>query len=150
MTVTRFTSDELELPPPDAAEATVRADLVFQEVDHAGPSFEARVYANNSKATARTGHGHASYIGSFYVLGHGGCFGERGHCDPEEGFNDVFDLRPDHQITPQTKIVRATDTIRKLLQAGETTFTVTVVAVATGSTNRVLEFEGLRLLTYQR
>jgi hypothetical protein len=34
--------------------AFVRADLVFDGVDHSGPSFEARIFINNPKADATT------------------------------------------------------------------------------------------------
>ena len=60
----------------------VRADLEFIGVEHAGASYEARVYVNNPTADVNTepteGNG---YAGSFYVFGHGGCFGDAGHCD---------------------------------------------------------------------
>ena len=47
-------------------------------------SYEARVFLNNPAATLETplepGEG---YAGSFNVFGHGACYGEEGHCDPE-------------------------------------------------------------------
>src|SRR5690349_17602205 len=59
-----------------------RADLEFIGVDHAGASYEARVYLNNPNANSATEPTDANgYAGSFYVFGHGGCYGDVGHCD---------------------------------------------------------------------
>ncbi len=59
-----------------------RADLVFSGVDHSETSYEVRVFLNNPTADASTPrtaeHG---YAGRFVVFGHGGCFGDEGHCE---------------------------------------------------------------------
>lgn len=46
----------------------------------------------------------AGYVGSFSVFGHGGCYGDVGHCEvvPRD---DPFDVRPPHPLTPWTKTV---------------------------------------------
>jgi tyrosinase len=146
--VDRFVSDALELP--DAGGAFARADLVFYDVDHSGSSFEARVFLDNADATVETSREDPSYAGAFHVFGHGGCFGDEGHCDVPAGPADAFDLRPPHQLLPQVKVVTVTDALRELLTAGRDAVRVTVVAETLGDRpNDVLAFGRLRLLTYK-
>lgn len=146
--VDRFVSAPLELPDP-AADFT-RADLVFYEVDHSGASFEARVFLDNADATVATGRDDPAYAGAFHIFGHGGCFGDEGHCDVPTGPADAFDLRDPHQLRPQVKLVVVTDAIRRLLDAGRTEVAVTVVAETPGDEgNDVLAFSRIRLLTYK-
>ena len=42
-------------------------------------------------------------MGRFHVFGHGGCFGEIGHCDVQP--RRLFDSRKPHALTPITKTV---------------------------------------------
>lgn len=146
--VSRFVSDPIELPERDD-DGFARVDLVFYDVDHSGPSYEARVFINAPKATARTSRDDPSYAGSFCIFGHGGCFGDVGHCDvPTE--RDPFDLRPPHQLIPASKTVVITAAFKRLIGPQDTTMTVTVVAVVPGaSRNTALKFDRVRLLTYQ-
>ncbi|MEA2370353.1 MAG: hypothetical protein QOH12_747 [Solirubrobacteraceae bacterium] len=143
-----FTSAPVDLPFGEGA--YTRADLVFYELDHSGPSFEGRIFFDNPGADPSTPldaeHG---YAGSFHVFGHGGCFGEDGHCDVPTGPRDPFDLRPPHQLTPITKTVIVTAALARLTgKAVE----ITVLAVIRGADGReaasLLEFRDLRLLTY--
>jgi hypothetical protein len=146
--VDRFVSAPLELPDPEAEFA--RADLTFYDVDHSGSSFEARVYLDNPEASPATPRDDPSYAGAFHVLGHGGCFGDAGHCDVPTGPADPFDLRPPHQLTPQVKLVVITDALRRILAAGRREMTVTVVAETPGERpNDVLAFTRVRLLTFK-
>src|SRR5690348_16357380 len=56
-----------------------RADLIFEGVDHSGPSFEGRVFLNNPNATADTpATAENGYAGSFHIFGHGICLGDVG------------------------------------------------------------------------
>jgi hypothetical protein len=68
-----------------------RADLIIHGLDHSGPSYEGRVFINNTKADDRTPDDPAlGYTGSFFVFGHGGCLGDEGHCEvnrPSARFN---------------------------------------------------------------
>ena len=148
---------ELDRPPllPDAF---TRADLEFRGVDHSGPSFEARVFLNNKRAGAGTATDPAGgYAGSFYVFGHGGCFGELGHCDIPVGPRGPFDKRLAHPLTPQFKTVIVTDALRRLLQTSDDEkVSVTVVPVVPESqVSRVekavdpLKFESVSLITYE-
>jgi hypothetical protein len=149
----------LEVPrPPLSQDEFSRADLEFRGVDHSGPSFEARVYLNNPDADGDTGLDEdTGYAGSFYVFGHGGCFGEAGHCDVPEGPKGPFDRRLPHQLTPQFRTVVITDAFRRLLQTEEgSTFTATVVPVVRDNpaslvrdTDDPLQFESVSLITYE-
>lgn len=145
----RYVSDPLPVPPADAAYQ--RADLVFYNVDHSSRSFQDRIFLSNPNADVETlpdaEHG---YAGAFHIFGHGGCFGDEGHCQVPNEPRDPFDLRSPHQLTPVTKTVIVTDAIRR--HSGETV-QVTVVPIL-GSSDRpstedVLYFDSLRLLTYE-
>jgi tyrosinase len=146
--VDRFVSDPLELPDPRGEFA--RADLAFYDVDHSGSSFEARVFLDNPEADVATSREDPSYAGAFHIFGHGGCFGDEGHCDVPTGPADPFDLRPPHQLLPQVKLVVVTEAIRELLASGRKEVAVTVVAETPGERpNDVLAFTRIRLLTYK-
>jgi tyrosinase len=131
----------------------VRADLEFIGVEHAGASYEARVYVNNPTADVNTepneGNG---YAGSFYVFGHGGCFGDPGHCDVHERPRDAFDPRRSHPLEPMKKVVVATEAIKAAAMTGSP-LKVTVVPVVTSwsekvETDDVLKFDHINLVTY--
>jgi hypothetical protein len=147
----RFVSAPLKLPPQGRSDVS-RADLVFYGVDHAGPSYEALIFLDNPGATERTGRtGAQGFAGSFTVFGHGGCYGDEGHCHPDQGTRDEFDRRPPHPLTPQTKTVVCTDALKRIRA---NSVTVTVVAVEPGKGRAAgdegpLEFELLRLLLYE-
>ena len=150
--VTRFVSKTIELPPAVADGAYARADLIFYGVDHSLASYEGRVYINRPRADATTGREDLAYAGSFHIFGHGGCFGDAGHCDVPTGPRDPFDRRPAHQLTPATKVVIVTDALKRILASAtsKTQITVTVVAVAPGKeSSEYLQFDQLRLVTYR-
>jgi hypothetical protein len=146
--VARFVSEPLDLPESGAEFS--RADLTFYEVDHSGSSYEARVFLDNPDANRETSREDPSYAGAFHVFGHGGCFGEPGHCDVPAAPPDPFDRRPPHQLTPHTKVVVVTDALKRVLEGGQDQMTVTVVAETPGErADDVLAFARLRLLTYK-
>jgi hypothetical protein len=146
--IATWTSAPLEIPVD--AGAFARADLVFYDVDHSGSSYEARVYLDHPRADATTGYDHPAYAGAYHVLGHGGCFGDEGHCLVPSTPPDPLDPRGPHQLTPQTKTVIVTEAIKRHLQGGGGAVGVTVVAVTPGDRpDDVLDFTRLRLLTYQ-
>jgi tyrosinase len=148
--VERFVSAPILLPPRAARLEYSRADLVFYGVDHSGKSFEGRVFINLPDADATTPRSNPNYAGSFHVFGHGGCFGDVGHCDLPTGPRDPFDLRAQHQLTPTVKTVIVTDPLRRITQPTEQSITVTVVARTAGdASNEVLQFDTVRLLTYE-
>ena len=130
-----------------------RADLEFANVDHSGATFEARIFFDNPAADQDAPKiAQVGYVTSFHVFGHGGCFGDVGHCEIHE--RRLYDPRPTHQLTPALrKVVRVTDAIRRLLQQGRTGMTVTVVPVITSATERcdfenVLKFTHVKVVAY--
>jgi hypothetical protein len=133
-----------------------RADLVFEGVEHAGPSYEARVFLNNPDATAETPRtAEEGYAGSFHIFGHGNCFGDVGHCDVDERGKAPYDLRLPHPLTPVRKLVKITDVLKSVLRRDGKLHHVTVVPVAYGypvTTERdaegFLKYEKVQLVTY--
>ncbi|HXR32034.1 MAG TPA: hypothetical protein VN752_12960 [Solirubrobacterales bacterium] len=144
--VERFTSKAIELPPAERPFA--RADLIFYGIDHSGASFEGQVFLDPRGVGGEAGAEHRAYVGSFFIFGHGGCFGDVGHCDiPSE--RDPFDLRPPHQLEPAVRILTVTDAVRALLERGIEAAKVTVIAHTSGRAPAdVLAFETVRLATY--
>jgi tyrosinase len=149
----RNVSDALTVAIEQPAELALlpRADLVFYGVDHSGSSYEGRVFFNRPDADISTPrdleHG---YAGSFFVFGHGRCYGEVDHCDPHGRHIDEFDARPSHPLTPWTLTVIVTEALQHM-QPSE--ITVTVVAVdhqgKRAAPSEALAFDHLRLLLYE-
>lgn len=160
----RWTSEPLDLPPREPTGDYPRVDLVFHGIDHAGPSYEARVFIDNPEATESTPTTlEERYAGSFWIFGHNGCFGDLGHCDVPTGERDVFDRRAPHPLTPHKKAVTVDSALAPLADAaaaapaagGAPTFAVTIIAIpeptpAAGrrEQERVLEFRELSVVTY--
>lgn len=119
-----FTSDSLNVAALDPNPA--RADIEFHNVDHAGASYEGRVYLNNPDADESTGTDDPSYAGSYHIFGHGGCLGDPGHCDVER--RRLYDPRPAHPLTPAKKVVIATEAVARAVKEGAAV-TVTVVPI---------------------
>ena len=148
---------ELERPTPEAHTYT-RADLEFRGVDHSGPTYEARVFLDNKGADLNTARDPGEgYAGSFWVFGHGGCFGELGHCDIPQGPRGPFDKRPPHPLTPHFKTVIVTDALKRVMQTSDAkTLLVTIVPVVPETQFSLvkldtdpLKFESVSLLTYE-
>src|SRR6266705_3259125 len=100
--MTVYTSGPIKVGPlKDRTESLSRVDVVFYGIDHSGPSFEARIFLDNPGADASTpmdaDHG---FAGTFPIFGHGGCFGDEGHCEVPTRPVSAFDRRPPHQLTP--------------------------------------------------
>ena len=102
-----------------------RADLEFHGVDHSKASFEGRLFINHPDAGPETPVSHESYVGSFWVFGHGGCAGDVGHCDPPAE-RRAFDFRAEHQLTRVSKRVMVTQKLKELVGQGQS-FTVRIV-----------------------
>jgi tyrosinase len=150
------TTQPLELPELEDVQELSRADLVFYGVDHAGPSYEGRVFINNPSAGADTERvDEQGYAGAFSVFGHGGCFGDEGHCLPDQRYTDPFDVRAPHPLRGLTRTVIATDAIRRaLIDASVQDVTVTLVPVTPDdgfpkSGPEPGRFDYVRLLTYE-
>jgi hypothetical protein len=135
----RFASKPLDMPA-DREEIT-RADLIFYGVDHSGPSYEARIFLDIEQG----------YAGSFAVFGHGGCYGDEGHCAPEDRFSDEFDRRPPHPLTKYIRTVPVTEALKRT--TGDQV-TVQLVAVARETKDSpagadIAPVETVRLVAYQ-
>ena len=83
-------------------EDVTRVDIEFDQVDDSGASFEGRVFLNNPGADENTEpNPENGYAGSFFIFGHGGCFGDEGHCEVDaERPHDPYDPRRSHPMTP--------------------------------------------------
>lgn len=128
------------------------ADLEILGIDHSQASYEGRVFLNNPKADAKTPRTiDQGYAGSFYIFGHGGCFGDVGHCEVG-GQRGPYDYRDPHPLVPTQARVTVTNTLRQLAKTNSEV-TITVVPVVTAAnelcdTTDVFRFEQMRFLTY--
>ncbi len=131
------------IPAADLPAEFSRADIEFIGIDHSGSSYEARVFVNNPDADANTPRTDASgYAGSYNIFGHGGCFGDLGHCDIHKK-QDVFDPRPTHPLEPIKKVVIATKAIKNAAAKGGD-ITITVVPVIRCWTDVTAEHEAMK------
>jgi hypothetical protein len=137
-------------------EEVSRVDIQFEGVDHSDASYEGRVFLNNPEADENTEPSPENgYAGSFFIFGHGGCFGDVGHCDVgvEPRPLDPFDPRRSHPLLPVEMSVEATQAVRRTAEEAEEV-TVTVVPVITGLTEQtdtqdVFKFDGHpRIVSY--
>lgn len=149
----RFDSDpRLPLSPTVHTGEFSGAELVFYDVDHSGPSFEALVFLNSPDVDVQTPlELEAGFAGSFVIFGHGGCFGDEGHCEVPTFHKDPFDSRPLHPLTPHTKLVDITAALKRYA-AAEDHLLITVLAVVPGDPGPELSdslfFSAVRLLAY--
>lgn len=130
-----------------------RVDIEFDGVRHSGASFEARVFVDNTDADESTDlSAENGYAGAFRIFGHGGCYGDAGHCKVP-GEPERYDPRSAHTLTPVKKLVTATDILRdSAKEDGE--ITVTVVPIITGFTEQcniedVFKCDRINIVTYR-
>jgi len=145
----RYISPPIELTAAQSRRSFRRADVVFYDVDARGASYVARLFLDvpgeppDTSPTREKG-----YAGFFCIFGHGGCFGDEGHCEVPPA-RDPFDLGPPHALTPQVKLVDITTQLKSM--SGET-ISLTVLATSPAREGptlvNALEFTSLRLLTY--
>ena len=146
----KYTSQEIRLDTLDRD--FTRADIELHGLDHAGASYEGRVFLNNTDADGTTRlSAESGYAGSFYIFGHGGCFGDEGHCDVHP--RRLYDPRPAHPLSTRRKVMIATEAVRRAIEQGETA-TVTVVPIITGTnekcdTENALKFDKVVIVTYR-
>jgi tyrosinase len=145
----RYDSDPFVLDT-DLTPDYYRADLVFYGVDHSGPSYEGWVFLNSPDATFETPDDPAAgFAGRFNVFGHGGCYGAAGHCDVRNRFQDEFDVRGDHPLTPFTISVDITDAVRAVAAAELVVTVIPRMATSRGPRpTDALQFEHLRIVAY--
>jgi hypothetical protein len=146
----RFASKPLDVPA-DREEIT-RADLIFYGVDHSGPSYEARIFLDNPRADADTPRDvERGYAGGFAVFGHGGCYGDEGHCAPEDRYVDAFDRRPPHPLTKYIRTVSVTEALKRTTGDQVTVHLVAVPRETKDSpaSTDIAPVETVRLVAYQ-
>lgn len=148
----RFDSAPLPLSPSVREGEFSAADLIFYGVDHSGPSFKAAVFLNMADVGLETPLDlEAGFAGSFTILGHGGCFGDEGHCHVPAEPKDPFDSRPLHPLTPLTKMVNVSDGLKRVATDSEH-LSVTVLPIVPGPEGAelrdVLFFSSMRLVAY--
>ena len=108
-----YVSPPLKLDIPDGARIG-RADIHFEGVEQAGPSFEARVFLNNPDADQQTPPDPTrGYAGAFHVYGYG-----EPHMHPGDASEPLS--------APMHRYVTATEAIKLARQTGAT-MRVTVV-----------------------
>jgi len=147
---------EMALSSKDSRNIT-KATLVFQGINHAGPSYEARIFLNNKKANEKTKTTSANgYAGSFFIFGHGGrCYGGPGHCAiPTSDMPDPYDLRRSNPLTPTSRDVRITEQFIKSIKKDKKV-TVTVVPIVRSydemaDTENAFQCEKITLLTFTK
>jgi tyrosinase len=148
----RFDSAPMPLPPAVREGQYSSADLIFYDVDHSSRSFEALIFLNAPDVGAGTGRElEAGFAGSFVIFGHGGCFGDEGHCHVPTHHKDPFDSRPLHPLTAQTKTVEVTEALKRV-GADSDSLIVTALAIvpdADGPQLRdLLSFSSMRFVAY--
>ena len=150
-TLNRNTSPEITIE--DLGASFTRADVQLEGLEHSGSSYEGRVYINNPEADPDTPTTpDAGYAGSYYIFGHGGCYGDPGHCDIPS--RSPYDPRTPFGLLPTRKVVTATGLIQRALAAHEHV-TVTVVPVLLATSPNVREdevlptFTAVSVITYQ-
>jgi len=122
---------DLPFPGEEGLIPFTRADVVIAGVDHSGTSYEVRLFLNNPAATAETPRtAEQGYAGRFTIFGHGGCYGDEGHCEVPAPSTDPTDLRPAHPLTPLDTYVTITDALRQILARDGALHTVTLVPVS--------------------
>jgi tyrosinase len=128
------------------------ADLQILGIDHSQSSYEGRVFFNNAKANGGTPKTlDNGYAGSFYIFGHGGCFGDVGHCEINEKL-DSYDYRDAHPLQPTQARIAVTAALKQFAKTNSQ-ITITVVPVVSAAnelcdTKNVFHFQQMRFLTY--
>src|SRR5258705_4496877 len=108
----KYTSKPFPLTPAIRKAGFDRAELVLHQVDHSGPSYQGRIFFNNSAVNEKTPKNlESGYAGDFNIFGHGRCWGDKGHCCVHP--IRPFDNRSPHPLTPREVVVDVTEALRK-------------------------------------
>jgi hypothetical protein len=147
-----FTSKQIQVDFAGPGHRYNDAELEIIGIDHSQSSYEGRVFLNNPKADQDTPLTlENGYAGSFHILGHGGCFGDAGHC-VVKGHREPYDFRVPHSLTPARKRVEVTEALRQATKT-DNKVTITIVPVVNAANDlcdvkNVFHCEKMRLLTY--
>jgi tyrosinase len=144
--VGRFAS--MPLPIPDAVRNRFRsAEVRLHRVPQLERSCFIRVFLNVPDADAATPLNHEGYAGYAAVFGHGECYGGPGHCELPPDSARKYDLRPRSMNTPRNHRIDVSKAARRLLVAGATELTVTLVVIGAGEEEdrELLRLDGVSL-----
>jgi hypothetical protein len=152
---TPLTTPQLDVASVDPG--YTRADIELLGVDHAGSSYEGRVFVNNPNATEETEPtAENRYVGSFHIFGHGGCLGDAGRCDVKP--QRAFDPRPGPPLTRARKVVMGNmhpgpDALRDALAGDNVTVTIVplirAVGPKSGYDDDIVKVDAVRIVTYR-
>jgi hypothetical protein len=147
-----YTSKPVSIDFAGPSHRFASADLEILGIDHSHASYEGRIFFDNPKADAGTpktlDHG---YAGSFYIFGHGGCFGNVGHCEINERL-DAYDMRGPHPLAPTQARIPVTAALKQLAKS-KSQISITIVPVVSAAnelcdTKNVFHCRQMRFLTY--
>lgn len=147
-----LSTPEIILEYDDKDNDFYQAVIEFYGVDTNGPTYEGRVYVNNPDADGNTPLDESSgYVGSYYIFGHDGCWGDEGHCHILP--NRAYDSRSHSHTDRVYKSVDATKAIKECVKSN-VNITVTVVPKIRGGqkmsdTKEVVRCERIRLTCYE-
>jgi hypothetical protein len=147
-----YTSKPVSIEFADPSHRFTSADLEILGIDHSQSSYEGRVFFNNPKANADTPMTlDQGYAGSFYIFGHGGCFGNVGHCDINKPL-DAYDHRSPSPLTPTLARVPVTDALKQYAKS-TSKISITIVPVVSAANDlcdikNVFHFDQMRFLSY--
>lgn len=146
----QYISPSIQLPAAVTNKRFSRADLVFLGVDAREDSFIARAFLDAPDASPDTSpQRRDGYAGFFAIFGHGGCYGDEGHCDFRADPRDAFDQRPPHGLTPQTKLVDITSQLQAYDGDAVVVTVLPVVPSHDGAQlGDVLSFAAMQLVVY--
>ena len=147
-----FVSPPIQIFSHNKEQEYYKADIIFYGVDHSGPSYEGRVYLNNSNANGDTPLDEENgYAGSYHIFGHGGCFGDVGHCDIKP--RRTYDSRAQHPLIGANKSIDATNMLRKILKTTDKIIITIVPIIAKGGRRSnikdVVHIERIRINGYE-
>jgi tyrosinase len=142
--VGRFVSKALELPQSVRA-AFRQAEVRLHRVPQLPRSCFVRVFLNLPDANASVPLTDDHYAGYVAIFGHGDCYGGPGHC--EVPARQQYDLRPRNHNTPRNHRVNVTKCARRLIDAGATSFQITLVVIGADyiEENELLRLDGVSL-----
>jgi hypothetical protein len=122
-----YTSQKIHINKENLEKDFYRGDLLLLGVHINVPTYEGRVFINNTKANSDTPtdleHG---YVGSYGIFGHPDCLGDAGHCDMRpQRFK--FDVIP-YRLAPENIAISITEKLKSMLSQTED-FTVTICPI---------------------
>ncbi|PSJ42982.1 tyrosinase family protein [Allosphingosinicella deserti] len=144
--VGRFVSTSMPVPEP-VRKGFRSAEVRLHRVPQLPRSCFIRVFLNVPDADGTTPLTHEGYAGYAAVFGHGECYGGPGHCDLPDAEPRKYDMRPRSMNTPRNHRIDVTRTVRRLLDAGASALTVTLVVIggAYQEDKELLRLDGVSL-----